>query len=61
MHYTEFKSLNKPKSLSMEASVQLGTEDKAIIIGEGRRDLGGGGAGRWEPDLVLCVGKGLKP
>jgi hypothetical protein len=38
---TEFKSLNKLKCLSEDASVPLGREKKALICGEGGRDLGG--------------------
>jgi hypothetical protein len=38
---TEFKRLNKLKCPSEDASVPLGREKKAIISGEGGRDLGG--------------------
>ena len=38
---TEFKRLNKLKCPSEEASVPLGREKKAIISGEGGKDLGG--------------------
>jgi hypothetical protein len=42
-------------------SIPLGREKKAITWEEGGRDLGGKkDGGRWEHDLVLGGGKGLK-
>ena len=62
MQSTELKRVNRLKSPSKDASVQLGWEKKAITSGEGERDLEGKGYWkREEPDLVLGEGKGLKP
>ena len=63
---TGLKKFSKLKCPSEDASVPLEREKKAIISGEGGRDLGGKvdrgpGLGRGEPDLVLGEGKGLKP
>ena len=50
---------------SEDSSIPLWREKKAITSGEEGRDLGGKvdrvSGGRWEPDLVLNEGKGLKP
>jgi hypothetical protein len=40
MRSTEFKRLNKLKCPSKNTSVLFGREKKAIISGEGRRNLG---------------------
>jgi hypothetical protein len=41
IQHTELKRLNKLKCSSEDTSVPFGTEKKAIISGEGMRDLGG--------------------
>jgi hypothetical protein len=53
----EFKRLNKLKCPSEDISVPLGREKKAIINGEGMRDMGGkvegvGGEWRVEENLI---------
>ena len=52
MQSTELKKINKLKGPSEDTSVSLVKEKKAITKGEG---------GRGEHDLLLGVGKGLKP
>jgi hypothetical protein len=69
---TELKKLSKLKGPSEDVPVPLGKEKKATMSVEGGREetgmesglgvgWGGVGWGRWEPDLLLGEGKGLKP
>ena len=61
---TEFKRFNKLKCPSEDTSVPHGREKKAIISGRRKglgRECGERLEGRGESDLVLGVGKGLKP